>query len=101
MTHIFLQLPSLDTQYAEVRIEIRKLQMKLLQSYVSFPLLGCMCNSKGSTKADNSVCANKCCNDDGTCKCKPGYSGTDCNNCKDGYFASHIDENGQITCIRE
>ena len=60
-------------------------------------MIGCVCNSKGSTKTDNSNCINKCCNNDGSCKCLPGYSGTDCNSCQNGYFVSAV-ANGEVEC---
>ena len=63
--------------------------------YIHFLLLACICNSLGSTKADDSACDNKCCNDDGSCTCTPGYSTIDCNTCDIGYYVSDtaFDEN--------
>ena len=58
-------------------------------------ILACICNSQGSTKTDDSMCDNKCCNEDGSCKCIVGYSGNDCNACDIGYYvsATFFDEN--------
>ena len=52
------------------------------------PPSACICNSQGSTKADDSTCDNKCCDDDGSCTCIPGYSTIDCNTCDIGYYVS-------------
>ena len=60
-------------------------------------LLACICNSIGSTKSDDTACDNKCCNDDGSCKCSEGYSGDDCNICDSGYYVSAT-INGENTC---
>ena len=60
----------------------------------------CTCNSFGSVKSDDSACNNKCCNDDGTCKCSIGYTGDDCNICDAGYYVS-ANVNGENTCTRK
>ena len=60
----------------------------------------CTCNSLGSVKSDDSACNNKCCNDDGTCKCSIGYTGDDCNICDAGYYVS-ANVNGENTCTRK
>ena len=62
--------------------------------------LVCICNSEGSTKNDDSACDNKCCNDDGTCKCNIGYSGNDCNTCDTGYYVSDTVQS-ENTCNRK
>ena len=59
-----------------------------MNSNFLYKYLACICNSQGSTKSDDSACDNKCCNDDGTCKCITGYSGNDCNTCDTGYYIS-------------
>ena len=56
---------------------------------IIFPLV-CTCNSLGSTKSDDSACNDKCCDDDGYCKCITGHSGTDCNTCDTGYYTSSM-----------
>ena len=58
------------------------------QHSLIFLPLACVCNSLGSTKADDSACDNKCCDDDGSCTCTPGYSTNDCNTCDIGYYVS-------------
>ena len=63
----------------------------------NFLHLACICNSIGSTKSDDTACDNKCCNDDGSCKCSEGYSGDDCNICDSGYYVSDT-VNGENTC---
>ena len=55
--------------------------------HLFFPI-ACICNSLGSTKADDSTCDDKCCDNDGTCKCTVGYSAIDCNTCDVGYYVS-------------
>ena len=64
---------------------------------VFFQYLACSCNSKGSTKSDDGVCIAKCCNNDGSCKCITGYSGTDCNICDIGFYVSAT-TSGEKTC---
>ena len=60
-----------------------------------------MCNSQGSTKEDGSPCLDKCCNDDGSCQCKMGYTGSNCNSCNDGYYVSNITNGDEKTCSGE
>ena len=55
-----------------------------------------MCNSKGSVKSDNTKCTDKCCNNDGTCTCMPGYNGKNCQNCTEGYFISDVVDGDKI-----
>ena len=73
---------------------------KILKIYWNFTLLACICNSIGSTKSDDTACDNKCCNDDGSCKCSEGYSGNDCNICDSNHYVSATD-NGENTCTGE
>ena len=50
-------------------------------------------------KYDNSKCTDKCCNNDGTCTCKPGYNGNNCQNCTEGYIISDVVDGDKIcTC---
>ena len=69
-----------------------------------FLFLECTCNVAGTTRIDNSNCTDKadCCNDDGSCNCKPGYTGNDCENCNkdNGYIISNV-INGEKICERE
>ena len=65
-------------------------QKKILSS-------ACICNNQGSTKTDGSNCTTKCCDDDGSCKCKSGYGGEACNKCLPGYHVSAI-INSEVTC---
>ena len=59
--------------------------------------LACECNSQGSIRHDGSPCYNKCCNDNGSCTCKKGYTGDKCNDCDEGYY--EVDNiNGEIIC---
>ena len=60
----------------------------------------CTCNSKGSIKYDNSECTGKCCNNDGTCTCKPGYTGSNCQNCQGGYILLDVVDN-EKNCTSE
>ena len=69
--------------------------MKISISWIYFQ--ACSCNSQGSTKSDDSACDNKCCDDDGSCKCTTGYTGNDCNTCDTAYYVSNI-VNGENTC---
>ena len=59
--------------------------------------LACKCNSLGSTRNDDRPCFGKCCNDDGSCKCKIGYTGSQCNECDNGYYATNITD-GEKSC---
>ena len=72
-------------------------------SYI-FIFLECTCNIAGTTKIDNTSCTEKvdCCNEDGTCTCKPGYTGKECENCNtdNGYILSDV-INGEKLCERE
>ena len=52
----------------------------------------------GSTKNNDAECDEKCCNPDGSCKCKTGYASTDCNSCADGYYAVMTTTNGENKC---
>ena len=63
----------------------------------NFSPLACTCNSIGSTKSDDTACDNKCCDNDGSCKCSEGYSGDDCNICDTNYYVSATD-NEENTC---
>ena len=63
--------------------------------------LACECNSQGSTKEDGSPCFDKCCNDDGSCQCKRGYAGLDCNNCSGGFYVSNITSGDEKICSGE
>ena len=57
--------------------------------WIYFPIsLACNCNTKGSTS---------CAKIGGYCECSSGYSGKDCNTCKDQYYQSDK-ENGKLTC---
>ena len=76
------------------------LQLPSIISYSILFSLACTCNSQGSTKHDDSACENKCCNLDGSCKCKAGYSGNDCNTCEVGYYVSAT-VNGDNSCTGE
>ena len=69
-----------------------------------FIFLECTCSIAGTTKIDNSNCTDKvdCCNEDGTCTCKPGYSGKECENCnKDNGYILSVVINGEKICERE
>ena len=68
---------------------------------LEFYFLACECNSQGSTKEDGSPCFNKCCNDDGSCQCKTGYIGLNCNNCNSGFYVSSITSGDEKTCSGE
>ena len=63
---------------------------------IIFPLV-CTCNSLGSTKSDDSACNDKCCDDDGYCKCIDGYIGNNCETCDTGYYVSDV-INGENVC---
>ena len=81
-----------------VRVFYRNLLISILRNDAFYnSILGCICNMLGSTTADDSDCVNKCCNEDGSCKCITGYSGNDCNDCDVGYYHSST-VNGENTC---
>ena len=63
--------------------------------------LACKCNSKG-TQATRNVLhfiyqgdSNSC--NTGSCTCRIGYKGTDCNTCEVGYYVSSF-QNGENVC---
>ena len=70
--------------------------MRFEKCYYHTPL-ACICNSFGSTKADDSTCDDKCCDDDGYCKCIDGYIGNDCETCDTGYYVEGV-INGENWC---
>ena len=80
--------------------EISKWKFWIEQTFFMKILLVCLCNSIGSTKSDGSSCNNKCCNDNGSCHCKLGYVGENCNKCDSEYYVSSI-TNGEVTCSGE
>ena len=53
----------------------------------------CTCSSIGSVKSDYSECTDKCCNNDGTCTCRPGYTGSNCQDCQEGYILLDVVDN--------
>ena len=62
--------------------------------------LECTCNSIGAAKIDNSNCTKNCCNSNGSCTCKPGYIGMECQDCDNGYILLD-DMNGDKICSCE
>ena len=94
MTVILVILHTLCLTLSMVKIHVQVsdgMFKSLVTKYNSILIemaLECTCNRLGSTKSDDSACDNKCCNDDGTCKCTIGYSGNDCNSCDIGYYVS-------------
>ena len=89
-----------------IQIAPLKYQNSYIQAHVKIGIsnrllfLACDCNSQGSTKDDGSTCFGKCCNDNGSCRCKLGYIGSDCNQCDAGYYETNI-INEEKTCSGE
>ena len=52
--------------------------------FTNYFFLGCNCNAKGSESLQ--------CDEKGQCKCKPGFTGLECNECMPGFEGDQCDQ---------